>query len=287
LYMSRHEDSFQIPFPPDRAKALCAEAIKSLGMPITADLGHGLVCTESFQLGFSWPATMQVLVNYGDTGLSRITVNASNFGFGPIQSSHCKGKVFALRQRIEQMAEQRPRAQTPPLQAQPQPQPKTPPKPPPPSPETTRQVVVNGKQLGDDQINFLEQKYRSPLPDGYYWYDRMCGAWGIIGGPVLCTLEPNHDIGGPLQPGASGGSTGVFINGRELHYLDLALLQRVVPMIIPGRWWLDVYGNFGNEGGPMLGNLWTLAQTQGSSGNEDRSSVLSSWDRTAVAVFSE
>lgn len=285
--MSRHEDSFQIPFPPDRAKALCAEAIKSLGMPITADLGHGLVCTESFQLGFSWPATMQVLVNYGDTGLSRITVNASNFGFGPIQSSHCKGKVFALRQRIEQMAEQRPRAQTPPLQAQPQPQPKTPPKPPPPSPETTRQVVVNGKQLGDDQINFLEQKYRSPLPDGYYWYDRMCGAWGIIGGPVLCTLEPNHDIGGPLQPGASGGSTGVFINGRELHYLDLALLQRVVPMIIPGRWWLDVYGNFGNEGGPMLGNLWTLAQTQGSSGNEDRSSVLSSWDRTAVAVFSE
>jgi hypothetical protein len=118
-------------------------------------------------------------------------------------------------------------------------------------------------------------------------YDRMCGAWGIIGGPVLCTLEPNHDIGGPLQPGASGGSTGVFINGRELHYLDLALLQRVVPMIIPGRWWLDVYGNFGSEGGPMLGNLWTLAQSQGSNGNENRSSVLSSWDRNGVAVFSE
>jgi hypothetical protein len=36
----------------------------------------------------------------------------------------------------------------------------------------------------------------------------------------------------------------------------------------------------------MLGNLWTLAQTQGSSGNENRSSVLSSWDRTGVAVFS-
>lgn len=285
--MSSHEDSFQIPFPPDRAKALCAEAIKSLGMPITADLGHGLVSTESFQFGFSWPATMQVLVNYGDTGLSRITVNASNFGFGPIQSSHCKAKVFALRQRIEQMAQQPPRAQTQPSQTQSPPQPQSQPNSTPPLPKTIRQVVVNGKQLRDDQINFLEQKYRSPLPDGYYWYDLMCGAWGIIGGPVLCTLEPNHDIGGPLQPGASGGSTGVFINGRELHYLDLALLQRVVPMIIPGRWWLDVYGNFGNDGGPMLGNLWTLAQSQGSSGTEDRSSVLSSWDRTGVVVFSE
>jgi hypothetical protein len=141
-------------------------------------------------------------------------------------------------------------------------------------------VFVNGVLLRDDQVIFLEQKYHSPLPNGYYWYDRMCGAWGVIGGPVLCTLEPNHNIGGPLQPGASLGNTGVFMNGRELHYLELALLQRVVPMIIPGRWWLDVYGNFGGEGGPMLGNLWTLAQSQGASGNENRSSVLSSWDRT-------
>lgn len=278
--MSRHEDSFQIPVPPEQAKALCGEAIKSLGLPITADLGHGLVCAESFNLGFTWPATMQVLVNYGDSGMSRITVNAQNFGFGPIQSSHCKTKVFALRQRIEQMAQQG-------LGTQPQTQPQAPPTSTPPSqPATTRQVIVNGKQLSDDQVNFLEQKYNSSLPNGYYWYDRLCGAWGIIGGPVLCTLEPNHDIGGPLQPGASGGNTGVFINGRELHYLDIALLQRVVPMIIPGRWWLDVYGNFGSEGGPMLGNLWALAQSQGSSGTENRSSVLSSWDRTGVAVFS-
>jgi hypothetical protein len=282
--MSRHEDSFQIPFPPERAKALCGEAIKSLGLPITADLGHGLVCAESFEFGFSWPATMQVLINYGDPGMSRITVNAQNFGFGPIQSSHVRDKVFALRQRIEQMAQQGPGALG---QTQRQAQTQSPANPTPTSQQaTTRQVVVNGKPLLDDQIKFLEQKYSSPLPDGYYWYDRMCGAWGIIGGPVLCTLEPNHDIGGPLQPGASGGNTGVFINGRELHYLDIALLQRVVPMIIPGRWWLDVYGNFGNEGGPMLGNLWALAQSQGSSGNENRSSVLSSWDRTGVTVFS-
>jgi hypothetical protein len=302
--MSRHEDSFQIPLPPEQAKPLCAEAISSLGLPITADLGYGLVCAESFQLGLTWPATIQVLLNYGDAGMSRITINASNFGFGPIQSSHCRDRVFGLRQRIEQLAHQGPRAQPqsqpssqrpqPPSQARSQPtshqQPRAQSQSGQPSPQAqparTREVFVNGVQLRDDQVNFLEQKYRSPLPNGYYWYDRMCGAWGLMGGPVLCTLEPNHDIGGPLQPGASSGNTGVFINGRELHYLDIALLQRVVPMIIPGRWWLDVYGNFGIEGGPMLGNLWTYAQSQGSTGNENRSSVLSSWDRTGIAVFS-
>ena len=285
--MSRHEDSFPVPLPPEQAKRLCGEAITSLSLPITADLGHGFACTESFQMGFAWPATIQILINYGDTGMSRITINASNLGFGPIQSSHVKGKVLLLRQRIEQFVQQgsRPQPQgnlsSPPSpRAQPQPQPQSSP------PASGRQVFVNGVQLRDDQIDFLEQKYRSSLPDGHYWYDRLCGAWGIMGGPVLCTLEPNHAIGGPLQPGASQGNTGVFINGRELHYLDIALLQRVVPMIIPGRWWLDVYGNFGSEGGPMLGNLWSFAQSQGIGGNENRSSVLSSWDRTGVAVFS-
>ncbi|HVQ37529.1 MAG TPA: hypothetical protein VMS31_08350 [Pyrinomonadaceae bacterium] len=298
--MSRHEDSFQVPLPPDEAKQLCAEAIKSLGWPITTDLGYGLVSAETFQLGFTWPATCQVLLNYGDGGMSRITINASNFGFGPIQSSHVQGKVRVLRQKIEEMGFQGWRA---PRQPKPASQPVAPaaaqpvapaaaqtptsprPAPPPPANAPTRQVFVNGVLLREEQVNFLEQKYHSALPGGNYWYDRMCGAWGVMGGPVLCTLEPNHDIGGPLQPGASLGNTGVFINGRELHYLDIALLQRVVPMIIQGRWWLDVYGNFGSEGGPMLGNIWSLAQSQGASGNENRSSVLSSWDRTGVAIF--
>ena len=69
--MSRHEDSFQIPLPPEQAKPLCAQAITSLGLPAT-DLGHGFACAESFQIGFTWPATMQVLINYGDTGITAL-----------------------------------------------------------------------------------------------------------------------------------------------------------------------------------------------------------------------
>jgi len=64
--MSRHEESFQIPLSPEQAKPLIAEAIRSLGFPITSDLGHGFVSTESFQIGFTWPATIQVLINHAD-----------------------------------------------------------------------------------------------------------------------------------------------------------------------------------------------------------------------------
>jgi len=273
--MSNHQDSFQIAVPPEQAKALCAQAITSLGLPIKGDLGYGLACGESFQFGFTWPVTMNVQIDRGDAGMSRITIGGSNFGFGPIQSSHVRKRVLALRQRIELMAQQ-PAGMPASYPQAPAPAPRAP----------TRQVFVNGVQLRDDELNGLEQKYRNQIPDGSYWYDRMCGAWGMQGGPVLCTIEPNLNLGGPLRPDASNGHTGVFINGRELHYLDIALLQRVVPMIIPGRWWLDVYGNFGSEGGPMLGNLWDYAKTQGGDGGENRSSVLSSWDRSGVAVFS-
>jgi hypothetical protein len=275
--MSRHEDTFLIPVPPEQAKTLCEHAVRSLGLTIKGDLGYGLVCGESFEFGFTWPVTMNVVINHGTPGSSRIDIGGSNFGFGPIQSSHVKKKVAALRERIEQMAHQPPVAPSvvqPPVQPGKQPSPAA----------VGRQVFVNGVLLRDDQVNFLEQKYRAQIPNGDYWYDRMCGAWGKMGGPVLCTIEPNLELGGPLQPGASAGDTGIFINGRELNYLETALLQRVVPMIIPGRWWLDVYGNFGTEGGQMLGNLWELAQHQGT-GGENRSSVLSSWDRTKVAVF--
>src|SRR5437660_1769385 len=223
---------------------------------------------------------MNVIVNYGDPGMSRITIGGSNFGFGPIQSSHVSGEVFALRGRIEHLVmDQLARAQA---SSPAQPGSAASQTAPSPQPASSRQVFVNGVQLRDDKLKTLEQRYTTQIPDGAYWYDKMCGAWGMQDGPVLCTIEAHLNLGGPLQADASNGNTGVFINGRELHYLDIALLQRVVPMILPGRWWLDTYGNFGNEGGPMLGNLWTIAQTQG----ESRGSVLSSWDRTGAAVFS-
>ena len=103
--MSRHEESFQIPVPPEQAKAICRNAITSLGLPMR-DLGYGFTGAESFQFGFTWPVTISLIIDHGDPGMSHIRIGGTNFGFGPIQSNHVRGKVLALRHRIELMLQQ-------------------------------------------------------------------------------------------------------------------------------------------------------------------------------------
>jgi hypothetical protein len=98
------------------------------------------------------------------------------------------------------------------------------------------------------------------VPDGSYWYDKVSGAWGRQGGPALGLTLPGLEVGGALRPDASGGNTGVFVNGRELHDLDVLGLRQIAGAVVPGRYWIDAQGNGGYEGGPALFNLALLAQ---------------------------
>lgn len=124
-------------------------------------------------------------------------------------------------------------------------------------------VVINGMRLTEARVEELERGYGVRIQDGRYWYDRMCGAWGMEGGPALGVIAANLDLGGPLRPDASGGGTGVFINGRQLHMQDVAGLQQITP-VQPGRYWLDAQGNFGYEGVPVaVGNLLALVRSRG------------------------
>ena len=127
----------------------------------------------------------------------------------------------------------------------------------------TRKVVINGLRIDDEKVAALEQAYRVGVVDGDYWYDKATGAWGARGGPTAGFVLPGLDLGGPLQAEASGGGTGVFVNGRELHPIDLAGLRQLVGAVYPGRYWIDAYGNCGYEGGPVLVNLLQLAQRNG------------------------
>jgi hypothetical protein len=118
-------------------------------------------------------------------------------------------------------------------------------------------LVVNGVALAPDEINAVEQQYGVRLVNGRYWYDRACGAWGIEGGPTCGFVMPGLQLGGPLHPRASSGNTQVFVNGRELHALDVLGLQQFVP-VQPGRYWVDALWNCGYENGPPLFNLAQL-----------------------------
>lgn len=53
----------------------------------------------------------------------------------------------------------------------------------------------------------------------------MCGAWGKTGGPGLGLIAPGLPLPGTLRADASNGTTGVFINGRQLHLMDALGLQ--------------------------------------------------------------
>jgi hypothetical protein len=117
----------------------------------------------------------------------------------------------------------------------------------------------------------IERMYGKPTPEGDYWYDPVSGAAGGWGGPALGFLPAGLQLGGPLPPNASGGGrgtlTGVFINGRELHPIDVQVLIAIYGQAIPGRWWVDGQGNAGQEGGPPLINLVALARQRAASGN--------------------
>jgi hypothetical protein len=126
-------------------------------------------------------------------------------------------------------------------------------------PAGARNVLVNRKALREEEIRAFEAQFQVRIMDGKYWYDAACGAWGMDGGPCMGFLPAKLALGGPLPADASGGGTGVFVNGRELHPMDVAALQRIT-VVQPGRFWVDAFGNCGYEGNPQpIVNLVQLA----------------------------
>ncbi len=141
-------------------------------------------------------------------------------------------------------------------------------------PTDARQISFNGRPATKQDLEILtrfERAWGMQVPSGRYWYDNTSGAAGLWGGPTRGFLGAGLALGGAqLQADASVGSngthTGVFINAREIHPLDVqGLTQLLGQAPWPGRWWVDGQGNFGPEGGGPLGNLLQLAaRRQGS-----------------------
>jgi hypothetical protein len=131
-------------------------------------------------------------------------------------------------------------------------------------------VFVNGVRLEDSTRQGLERGYGVPIKPGRYWYDSVSGVWGLEGGAAEGQIHPGLRLGGPLKLDASKGKTGVIVNGRELHALDVAALQRCV-RVVPGRYWVLANGVGGTEGGPAQFNLAVLCGSQASgSGSSTR-----------------
>lgn len=226
----------------------CYKAVSAAGWRINNHNDNSLSCTKnvknSFLLTIAIKADLQII------GLapaqSKIIIRASDEGFASIYSKqvndNVEGLVSVINQESKKISKRAIQQSLP-----------------------SRRVVINALQLGDDEVRNLEQMFRMPIQNGMYWYDSFSGAWGVQGGPVTGFIQSGLKLGGPLRADASNGNTGVFINGRHLHMMDVVGLQQITP-VYPGRYWVDAMGNFGIEGGPMFGNLWAISKNT-SSGN--------------------
>ncbi len=125
-------------------------------------------------------------------------------------------------------------------------------------------VIINGVALSNEQIAGIEKTYGVKPKPGSYWYDAKSGLYGVVGYPAYGYMRPNHRFGS-MKSNVSKGTTGVFINGRELPTLEYTVWSYMVgSWIQPGKYWLDHQGNAGYEGNPTaVINLFVAAKQNG------------------------
>lgn len=121
-------------------------------------------------------------------------------------------------------------------------------------------ITVNRVPLSSELRQALEYQYQVQIEAGDYWYDHICGAWGVEGGPTAGFIAAGLNLPGPMPADVSGGGTGIFINGREIHPLDQRGLQQLFGITYAGRYWLDAAGNLGFENGPFIVNIVAAIQ---------------------------
>ncbi len=136
-------------------------------------------------------------------------------------------------------------------------------------------VTINGRALGDAEIREFIQFYGT-LPAGDYWYDPVAGLFGRIGYGTEVQIYPGHNLGSPPRD-ASSGNTGVIVNGREITESEVQYLESLLGIArVPGNYYLDAQGNFGND---VTGytNLYTVGRSGSGGYMGSNSNSWNSW----------
>lgn len=111
-----------------------------------------------------------------------------------------------------------------------------------------KNVKVNGHLIPDKLVKKAE-KLAGPIHSGDYWYDYRAGFWGVTGGPCLGIIPSSiEEFNYPMPEKCAEGTTGVFVNGRELHQRDLELLStRGLPSSTDKSYIVDISGKVVDE----------------------------------------
>lgn len=124
------------------------------------------------------------------------------------------------------------------------------------------EMFVNGKPLSIAQEKALASLGFSPRP-GRFWYDPVSGAFGPWGMQTSGFLKAGVPAA-PLAANASNGTSGVFVNGRNLPFAEVLFLAGLAGgPLAPGHYWLDAKGNAGKQGKPAFINFLDRAKEMG------------------------
>ena len=131
-------------------------------------------------------------------------------------------------------------------------------------------VTINNQAISTAALEQLEARLLSDIPPGRYWYDARSGLGGPWGS-FARIYAPGFDFG-PVPADASGGTTDIFYNGRELSWPEAQLIAAIfgipeaaIPQFV-GRYVLESNGDLFSEAGQYLGNLAQLAAARWPSG---------------------
>lgn len=125
------------------------------------------------------------------------------------------------------------------------------------------QVIVNAVPLSAESLRQLQRIYPVPIKPGRYWYDGVSGAWGWEGEPIAGQMAPGLKLGGPIRADASRGTSGIFINGRQITMSERAYLERTCQTrTVPGRYWVNARGVGGFENEPAWFDLSRCGRQQ-------------------------
>ncbi|KAL9253504.1 Extra-large guanine nucleotide-binding protein 1-like protein [Drosera capensis] len=125
-----------------------------------------------------------------------------------------------------------------------------------------KEVYVNGKLIPPRELR-RAQKQAGPIAPGCYWYDSKAGFWGVIGSHCLGIIPPFiQEFSFPMPVNCAGGTTAVYVNGRELHVSDLELLgSRGLPTTKDKHYIVEISGKVFDDTGELVARIGKLAPT--------------------------
>jgi hypothetical protein len=102
--MARQQDVLWVRRSEAETRAVCARALAELGLRPGAGSATALVGREPLAAGWHWPVTLRLAFAPTGEGVTRVVVEGTAFGLGPIQAGNLRRRLAAFRAAVARAA---------------------------------------------------------------------------------------------------------------------------------------------------------------------------------------